>query len=70
MTAGDLARLGIVDGVVPEPPGGAHTDHAAAATLLGEAVTAAFEELLPYGPERLLGERQDRFHRFGLEEAP
>jgi acetyl-CoA carboxylase carboxyl transferase subunit beta len=70
MTAGDLARLGIVDGVVPEPPGGAHTDHAAAATLLGEAVTAAFEELLPCGPERLLGERQDRFHRFGLEEAP
>jgi len=70
MTAADLARLGIVDGVVPEPPGGAHTDHAAAATLLGEAVTAAFEELLPYGPERLLGERQDRFHRFGLEEAP
>ncbi|MDX6352713.1 MAG: acyl-CoA carboxylase subunit beta [Streptomyces sp.] len=68
LDARDLSRLGIVDGVVPEPPGGAHQDHAAAAALLGEAVTAAFDELLPYEPEQLLRDRRDRFHRFGLEE--
>ncbi|MFE2432636.1 acetyl-CoA carboxylase, carboxyltransferase subunit beta [Streptomyces sp. NPDC059373] len=68
LDARDLSRLGIVDGIVTEPPGGAHQDHAAAAALLGAAVTAAFDELLPYEPEQLLRDRRDRFHRFGLEE--
>ncbi|MFF7636058.1 acetyl-CoA carboxylase, carboxyltransferase subunit beta [Kitasatospora sp. NPDC008050] len=65
--AGELLRLGIVDGVVPEPPGGAHTDHLQAAALLGNAVTAALDELKPWEPQRLLSERRDRFHRFGLD---
>jgi acetyl-CoA carboxylase carboxyl transferase subunit alpha len=34
ITAKDLGELGIIDGVVAEPPGGAHTDHASAAELL------------------------------------
>ena len=34
ITAPDLLRFGIIDGIVPEPPGGAHTDHAAAAQAL------------------------------------
>ena len=68
--ARELLTLGIVDGAVPEPPDGAHTDHQRAATLLGDAVTAALEELLPLGPERLLRERSRRFHRFGLEHDP
>jgi acetyl-CoA carboxylase carboxyl transferase subunit beta len=67
--ARDLLRLRIVDGVVPEPPGGAHQDHAAAAALLGSALASTLDELLPWHPERLLRERHDRFHRFGLEEA-
>lgn len=67
--ARDLLRLGIVDGVVPEPGEGAHEDHAAAAVLLGGALTAALDELLPWEPERLLRERRERFHRFGREEA-
>ncbi|WP_327065255.1 acetyl-CoA carboxylase, carboxyltransferase subunit beta [Kitasatospora sp. NBC_01302] len=65
--AGELLRLGIVDGVVPEPPGGAHTDHLQAAALLGNAVTTALDELEPWEPQRLLSERRDRFHRFGLD---
>ncbi|MEY9966769.1 acetyl-CoA carboxylase carboxyl transferase beta subunit/acetyl-CoA carboxylase carboxyl transferase alpha subunit [Streptacidiphilus sp. MAP12-16] len=68
--AGELLRLGIVDGVVPEPPGGAHADHPQAAALLGEAVAAALDELDPWEPERLLRERSSRFHRFGLEHDP
>ncbi|MDX3238406.1 acetyl-CoA carboxylase carboxyltransferase subunit alpha/beta [Streptomyces sp. ME03-5709C] len=67
--ARDLLRLGIVDGVVPEPPDGAHGDHALAAALVGGALSAALDELRPRAPDRLLAERRDRFHRFGrLEE--
>ncbi|WP_051969323.1 acetyl-CoA carboxylase carboxyl transferase subunit [Kitasatospora azatica] len=68
--AEELLRLSIVDGVVPEPPGGAHTDHSQAAALLGDAVTAALAELQSWEPQRLLRERGGRFHRFGLGTAP
>lgn len=67
--ARDLLRLGIVDGVVPEPPDGAHTDHAAAAAYVGGALSAALDELRTREPGRLLAERRDRFHRFhGINE--
>jgi len=68
--AGDLLRLGVVDGVVPEPDGGAHTDPPRAAALLGAALSAALKELEPWDPERLVRERNERFHRFGLENDP
>ncbi|WP_194915523.1 acetyl-CoA carboxylase, carboxyltransferase subunit beta [Catenulispora rubra] len=67
--AGDLLRLGIVDGVVPEPPDGAHRDSAGAAVLLESALKATLQELMPWDPQRLIAERRDRFHRFGTEEA-
>ncbi len=38
ITAKDLSALGCIDGVVPEPPGGAHTDHGLAAELLDVAL--------------------------------
>src|SRR5919206_806745 len=38
-------ELGVVDGIVPEPPGGAHTDHDEAARLLGIALRESLEEL-------------------------
>ncbi|MEZ0109459.1 acetyl-CoA carboxylase carboxyl transferase beta subunit/acetyl-CoA carboxylase carboxyl transferase alpha subunit [Catenulispora sp. EB89] len=65
--AGDLLRLGIVDGVVPEPPDGAHRDSAGAAVLLESALKTTLQELMPWDPKRLIAERRDRFHRFGTE---
>ncbi|RKE23211.1 acetyl-CoA carboxylase, carboxyltransferase subunit beta [Streptomyces sp. TLI_171] len=67
---GDLLSLGVVDGIVPEPPDGAHQDHAAAADLLEAAVTAALAELIPWDPARLLADRRARFHRFGTDTGP
>jgi acetyl-CoA carboxylase carboxyl transferase subunit beta len=67
--AGDLLRLGVVDGVVPEPPDGAHRDAAGAAALLENALKATLQELIPWDTQRLLAERRDRFHRFGTEPA-
>ncbi|OJF16194.1 acetyl-CoA carboxylase, carboxyltransferase subunit beta [Couchioplanes caeruleus] len=66
IAAADLLRLGVVDGVVPEPPGGAHTDPAAAAELVHRAVAAAVAELADRKPEELLRHRFERFRQFGV----
>ena len=67
LDAGALLRHGIVDAVVPEPRGGAHTDHFLAATLLRDALAGTLGELLPRSPERLVRERRERFRRYGVE---
>jgi len=58
LTAADLAELGLADGIVPEPPGGAHTDPATAIDLIGDAVVRALDVLsdLP-APDRLHARR-------------
>jgi acetyl-CoA carboxylase carboxyl transferase subunit alpha len=43
-------QLGVIDGIVPEPPGGAHADHDEAAHLLGESLKLALEDI-GTGPE-------------------
>jgi acetyl-CoA carboxylase carboxyl transferase subunit beta len=60
-----LLRHGVIDGVVGEPLGGAHRDHASAADRLGGAVLAALATLDPAEPERLLARRRDRFAAYG-----
>jgi acetyl-CoA carboxylase carboxyl transferase alpha subunit/acetyl-CoA carboxylase carboxyl transferase beta subunit len=63
--ARELLRLGVVDGVLPEPDGGAGADHAAAAELLERVLAERLGHLLRRPPERLLAERHARFRRFG-----
>src|SRR6188472_4097649 len=46
LTAPDLLRFGIIDEIVPEPPGGAHTNHALAATLLDAALAPALARVV------------------------
>ncbi|MDX6668032.1 MAG: acyl-CoA carboxylase subunit beta [Solirubrobacteraceae bacterium] len=65
ITAPDLLRLGVMDAVVTEPEGGAHTDAAAAASNLGAAIVASLRELLPLAPDDLLAKRYERFRGFG-----
>ncbi|MGF7239514.1 MAG: carboxyltransferase subunit alpha [Frankia sp.] len=64
-TAPALVRLGIVDGVVPEPPGGSQADHAAAAETLRAAVLEALHALRPLPTAELVRNRRARFRRFG-----
>ena len=61
ITADDLLRFGIVDGIVPEPPGGAHTDHAAAAQALRSALVEQLAELEPLSVDELLARRAARY---------
>ncbi len=50
ITAPDLLRLGVMDAVVPEPEGGAHTDPATAAANLKTALVESLRELLAGRP--------------------
>jgi acetyl-CoA carboxylase carboxyl transferase subunit alpha len=64
--AAHCLELGVIDSVVPEPPGGAHTDPAAAAQLLRESVVAAFAELEGVPTADLRRRRRDKFRAMGV----
>lgn len=65
MTGRDLLELGIIDGVVVEPRGGAHNDPALTAKRVKEAILVALSDLLPLAPAEILDQRYDRFRKFG-----
>ncbi|MGH9691855.1 MAG: acetyl-CoA carboxylase carboxyltransferase subunit alpha [Candidatus Acidiferrales bacterium] len=65
ITASDLLGLKIIDEIVPEPEGGAHNDHAAAAKLLDSALIRALDELSRLPIQQLLDERYNKFRRMG-----
>ena len=58
--------LGVIDAVVPEPEGGAHSDHDEAAKLLGEALASALEELDGVAVDELPRRRRARFRALGV----
>jgi len=68
MTAQDLERLGVIDGIVPEPLGGAHRDPAAALTALGKAMGTALDDLAKRDGGQLRAERRDKFLAMGATE--
>ncbi|MGW5376589.1 acetyl-CoA carboxylase, carboxyltransferase subunit beta [Nocardia sp. NPDC003999] len=61
-----LLELGVADGVLPEPPGGAHRDPAAAAVALRQALRHAVSDLARLQAAQLLDRRHHRFRVFGL----
>ncbi|WP_425571504.1 acetyl-CoA carboxylase, carboxyltransferase subunit beta [Pseudonocardia tropica] len=65
--AASLLRLGVIDGVVPEPPGGAHTDPAATAHALADAVSVCLRRLDGVPAAELVHRRRARFRAFGAE---
>ena len=58
--------LGVIDAVVPEPEGGAHMDHAAAAALLGAAIAESLAELEDVPGEELRRRRRAKFRGMGV----
>jgi acetyl-CoA carboxylase carboxyl transferase subunit alpha len=65
ITAPDLIALGIVDTIVKEPAGGAHTDPEAAGRELGLALGAALAEVGALGSDVRLEQRYQKFRRMG-----
>jgi len=67
-TAPDLVRLGVVDGIVPEPVGGAHRDWDAAGALVKGALRQELAALAQTPPDELVGDRYEKFRRIGAFE--
>jgi acetyl-CoA carboxylase carboxyl transferase subunit alpha len=68
ITAQDLKTLGVIDDIVPEPPGGAHSDPTAAAELLAPYLERALKDLGKLKPAQLTEERYRKFRRMGAFE--
>lgn len=65
ITAPDLLGLGIIDEIVPEPVGGAHTDPAQAAAMLDTALDRALGAVKPLDVEMRLERRYQKFREMG-----
>ena len=61
ITAADLSELGCIDGIVPEPEGGAHADHEAAAALLDQSLQNALRGDQEHAHPELLASRYNKF---------
>lgn len=68
VTAQDLLELKVIDEVVPEPPGGAHSDPARTAELLKPYLERALRELSRIKPSLLPEERYKKFRKMGVFE--
>ncbi len=64
--AAHCLELGVIDGIVPEPEGGAQTDHDGAARLLGESLQEALEELDGIPGDELRRRRRAKFRSLGV----
>jgi acetyl-CoA carboxylase carboxyl transferase subunit alpha len=65
LTAPDLLSLGVVDEIIPEPPGGAHTDPGATCRRVGDTIERALGELLRLSSQELVARRYDKFRALG-----
>jgi len=65
ITAADLLDLKVIDGIVSEPPGGAHRGPEAAITAVGETISQALGELTPLSGEELRNQRREKYLAMG-----
>jgi acetyl-CoA carboxylase carboxyl transferase subunit alpha len=65
ITAADLLKMKIVDKIIPEPPGGAHADPAAALRIVGDALEKELDGLEGKSIDKLLKQRSERFYAIG-----
>ena len=68
VTAPDLLKLGVIDGIVPEPVGGAHRNWDATAASLRAALHDHLWQLRSRSETELIEERQEKFRRIGVFE--
>ena len=64
--AAHCLELGVIDGIIPEPVGGAHENPDEAARLLGAAVADALEELEDVPQDELRSKRRAKFRSMGV----
>jgi acetyl-CoA carboxylase carboxyl transferase subunit alpha len=69
ITARDMKDLGVVDEIIPEPPGGAHADPAAASAAVGEAIERHLREVKDLTSEERRERRYRKFRALGATET-
>lgn len=65
LTSADMTKQKLVDGVIPEPLGGAHYDKEAAYSIVQEHILKAFNEIKDLSTEELVRQRMDKYSRMG-----
>ena len=65
ITAPDLLELKVIDEIIPEPPGGAHSNHETTAQAVQAALIRHLDELRKYKPDRLVRRRREKYLRMG-----
>ena len=68
LTAPDLLELNIIDRIIPEPLGGAHTDHKSISETLKNALLEELSVLKKIKPEKLMNNRIEKFGAMGVFE--
>ncbi|MCD8571507.1 MAG: acetyl-CoA carboxylase carboxyltransferase subunit alpha [Alphaproteobacteria bacterium] len=67
LTAQDLMNLKLIDGIIPEPLGGAHRHKTDAISAVGNTIEEALSELLPWDSANLIQKRRNKFLAFGRD---
>ena len=65
LTGEDLKALGVVDEIIPEVPGGAHTDHQTTARIVGELLERQLESLIRLDPDERVNRRIQKYRGMG-----
>ena len=66
LTAKDLLEFGVIDGIVPEPGGGAQIDPEQAAESLRTTLRGALDELCGQDAKSSIDDRYEKFRRMGV----
>jgi acetyl-CoA carboxylase carboxyl transferase subunit alpha len=67
ITAKDLYELHVIDGIIPEPPGGAHRAPTETINAVGETIARALSELTQMSPDKLRDDRREKYLAIGRE---
>lgn len=68
LTADHMLKFGLIDGIVPEPPGGAHWDYNESARILKSHLIPVLQELKQIPPEERVKQRIEKFGKMGFWE--
>ncbi|MDD3174381.1 MAG: acetyl-CoA carboxylase carboxyl transferase subunit alpha, partial [Herbinix sp.] len=63
LTAQDLLQFGIIDGIIPEPKGGAHNDYDLIAENIKNVIKADIQELLQLDTDEMMEKRYQKFRK-------
>jgi len=65
ITAKSLLELGVIDEIIPEPPGGAHTDYVKTAEAIKTVILRYIKKIAPWSSSKLVSRRFDKFAAMG-----